>query len=90
MIHLREILLSPAESDERDRYPFAVPAVAIIAATFRYMRGALIFERWGKPPLVPVDEEREKVPGAEPAAEPAVSLPAGRDPAEKPESEGKE
>ena len=69
---------------------FAVPAVAIIAATFRYMRGALIFERWGNPPLVPVEEEREKVPGAEPAAEPAPSLPAGRDPAETPESQGKE
>ena len=29
---------------------FAVPLVAIIAATLRYLRGTVIFERWGKPP----------------------------------------
>jgi predicted PurR-regulated permease PerM len=38
---------------------FAVPLVAIIAATLRYLRGTVIFERWGKPPVVPVAEERE-------------------------------
>jgi predicted PurR-regulated permease PerM len=30
---------------------FAVPIVAIVAATLRYLRGTLIFERWGKPPV---------------------------------------
>ena len=32
---------------------FAVPIVAIVAATIRYLRGTLAFERWSKPPLVP-------------------------------------
>jgi predicted PurR-regulated permease PerM len=40
---------------------FAVPLVAIIAATLRYLRGTVIFERWGKPPVVPVPEEREEL-----------------------------
>jgi predicted PurR-regulated permease PerM len=44
---------------------FAVPVVAIIAATIRYMRGTLVFERWGKPPLIPADEERERLPAVE-------------------------
>ena len=43
---------------------FAVPLVAIIAATLRYLRGTVIFERWGKPPVVPVAEEREELPVA--------------------------
>ena len=38
---------------------FAVPVVAIIAATLRYLRGTLIFERWGKPPVKPAEEEPE-------------------------------
>jgi predicted PurR-regulated permease PerM len=38
---------------------FAVPIVAIIAATLRYLRGTLIFERWGRPPVKPADEEPE-------------------------------
>jgi len=38
---------------------FAVPIVAIIAATVRYMRGTLVFERWGTPLLERTDEERE-------------------------------
>jgi predicted PurR-regulated permease PerM len=33
---------------------FAVPIVAIIAAAFRYLRGTLLFERWGKPPVIEV------------------------------------
>jgi predicted PurR-regulated permease PerM len=41
---------------------FAVPAVAIVAATFRYLRSNLIFEHWGKPPLVPATEEGEEPP----------------------------
>jgi predicted PurR-regulated permease PerM len=38
---------------------FAVPVVAIVASTLRYLRGTLIFERWGKAALVPVPEEGE-------------------------------
>jgi hypothetical protein len=38
---------------------FAVPIVAIIAATLRYLRGTLIFERWGKPLVKPAEEEPE-------------------------------
>jgi predicted PurR-regulated permease PerM len=41
---------------------FAVPVVAIVAATLRYLRGTLIFERWGKPPLMPALEEGEEQP----------------------------
>lgn len=36
---------------------FAVPIVAIIAATIRYLRTTLTFERWSRPPLEPVEEE---------------------------------
>jgi predicted PurR-regulated permease PerM len=36
---------------------FAVPSVAIIAATLRYLRGTLIFEDWGKPPVRPAAVE---------------------------------
>jgi predicted PurR-regulated permease PerM len=39
---------------------FAVPVVAILAATVRYLRGTLLFERWEKPPVKPADEEPEK------------------------------
>ena len=39
---------------------FAVPVVAIVAATLRYLRGTLLFERWGKPPVKPVRGEPEK------------------------------
>ncbi len=35
---------------------FAVPIVAIIAATLRYMRETLVFERWGTPPVKPSEE----------------------------------
>ncbi|HET6688362.1 MAG TPA: AI-2E family transporter [Rubrobacter sp.] len=38
---------------------FAVPVVAIIAATLRYLRGTLILERWGRPPVKPAEEEPE-------------------------------
>lgn len=38
---------------------FAVPIVAIIAATVRYMQGTLVFERWGTPLLKRADGERE-------------------------------
>ena len=36
---------------------FAVPIVAIIAATLRYLRETLLFERWRKPPIVEVIPE---------------------------------
>jgi predicted PurR-regulated permease PerM len=36
---------------------FAVPVVAIIAATIRYLRRTLTFERWGKPLLKSAEEE---------------------------------
>jgi predicted PurR-regulated permease PerM len=38
---------------------FAVPVVAIIAATLRYLRGTLIFERWGRTPVKPAEQEPE-------------------------------
>jgi predicted PurR-regulated permease PerM len=44
---------------------FAVPVVAIVAATVRYLRGTLLLERWGNPPVNPAEEERE---GGTPAA----------------------
>src|SRR5215212_5684712 len=46
---------------------FAVPMVAIIAATLRYLRGTLLFERWGKPPVRPAEEDAELEAGS-PAA----------------------
>lgn len=48
---------------------FAVPIVAIVAATLRYLRGTLIFERWDKAPLVPDDRkvtEPDPVPVSNP------------------------
>ena len=50
---------------------FAVPIVAIVAATLRYLRSTLIFEQWGKPPLVPATEEGVKPPTA--TASPSVA-----------------
>ena len=46
---------------------FAVPIVAIIAATIRYLRGTLVFERWSKPPLMseePPETEADSLPEA--------------------------
>src|SRR5918997_2811056 len=60
---------------------FAVPIVAIIAATFRYLRSTLIFERWGKPPLVPAAEGGEEVP--------SPSVAAGRSPGSEERESGK-
>ena len=36
---------------------FAVPIVAIVAETLRYLRRTLIFERWEHPPIRPVEDE---------------------------------
>ena len=47
---------------------FAVPIVAIIAATLRYLRGTLLFERWRKPPVV------EAVPEESPATAEEASV----------------
>jgi predicted PurR-regulated permease PerM len=41
---------------------FAVPMVAIVAATLRYLRSTLILERWSKAPLVPATQEGDKPP----------------------------
>jgi predicted PurR-regulated permease PerM len=38
---------------------FAVPVVAIVAATIRYLQGTLLFERWGKPLVGSAEEEPE-------------------------------
>jgi predicted PurR-regulated permease PerM len=35
---------------------FAVPVVAIVAATIRYMQGTLLYERWDKPPVRAAEE----------------------------------
>jgi predicted PurR-regulated permease PerM len=56
---------------------FAVPVVAIISATLRYLRGTLIFEHWGKPPIIPVTEEREELPApAHTTPSPAQTTPS--------------
>lgn len=56
---------------------FAVPIVAIIAATLRYLRTTLLFERWGKALVEPADEETDLA--AVPAAPPEkASLGAAR------------
>jgi predicted PurR-regulated permease PerM len=52
---------------------FAVPVVAIVAATLRYLRSNLIFERWGKAPLMPATEE-----GEEPQTAAQTAPPLGR------------
>ena len=46
---------------------FAVPIVAIIASTFRYMRRTLLFERWSNAPLKPADEEPKKLEADSPS-----------------------
>ena len=50
---------------------FAVPVVAIVAATIRYLQGTLLFERWGKPAVKAAEEEPEKQETVTP------SMPAG-------------
>jgi hypothetical protein len=47
--------------------------VAIVAATIRYLRGTLLYERWNKPPVRAAEEERERQGAATP------SVPAGTD-----------
>jgi predicted PurR-regulated permease PerM len=50
---------------------FAVPVVAIVAATIRYLQGTLLFERWGKPAVRTAEEEAEEQEKVTP------SMPAG-------------
>jgi predicted PurR-regulated permease PerM len=69
---------------------FAVPLVAIIAATIRYMRGTLIFERWDKRPLIPAEEERERLPGVEQTAPPSVEAGTPRGAGEREPGKGAE
>jgi len=52
---------------------FAVPVVAIVAATIRYLQGTLLFERWGNPAVRPAEEEPEK------QETDTASMPAGTD-----------
>jgi predicted PurR-regulated permease PerM len=39
---------------------FAVPVVAIVAATMRYLQGTLLYERWDKPPIRPAEQEPDE------------------------------
>jgi predicted PurR-regulated permease PerM len=41
---------------------FALPVVAIISASIRYLKGTLIFERWGKSPLRPAEGTETPAP----------------------------
>jgi predicted PurR-regulated permease PerM len=50
---------------------FAVPVVAIVAATLRYLRGTLVFEPWDKALLAPATGEEPPAPSV------AASLPQG-------------
>ena len=53
---------------------FAVPTVAIVAATLRYLRGTLVFERWGKPLVVPEPEGSKELPTAASSSSMAAGL----------------
>ena len=57
---------------------FAVPIVAIIAATIRYLRTTLAFERWSRPPLQPAEEEPPTTAEAESLPEAAGLGPTRR------------
>ena len=57
---------------------FAVPVVAIVAATIRYLRTTLAFERWSRPPLEPAEEEPRSKSGADSLPEAAGMGPTGR------------
>lgn len=46
---------------------FAVPIVAIVAETLRYLRRTLVFERWANPPIRPADEEPAELAAASPS-----------------------
>lgn len=46
---------------------FAVPIVAIVASTLRYLRRTLLFERWANTPVKPADREPEELEAASPS-----------------------
>jgi predicted PurR-regulated permease PerM len=46
---------------------FAVPIVAIVAETLRYLRRNLVFERWANPPIRPADEEPAELEAGSPS-----------------------
>jgi hypothetical protein len=46
---------------------FAVPIVAIVASTLRYLRRTLLFERWANAPLKPADREPEELEADSPS-----------------------
>ena len=52
---------------------FAVPSVAIVASTLRYLRGTLVFERWSKAPLKSVAEGEETPTAAQTIPSPPVA-----------------
>jgi predicted PurR-regulated permease PerM len=52
---------------------FAVPVVAIVSATLRYLQGTLVYERWDKPPIRPAEQEPDEQELVTP------SMPAGTD-----------
>ena len=47
---------------------FAVPIVAIVAATLRYLRRTLLFEHWANAPLKPADGTPEELEADSPSA----------------------
>ena len=51
----------------------AVPIVAIISSTFRYLRGTLLFEDWRKPPVTPAEAETDIPPSLLPGRPPSGS-----------------
>ena len=63
---------------------FAVPTVAIVAATLRYLKNTLVFEHWGKMPLRAVNEQttegtrveagHKEPAGAQPSTSAAASV----------------
>lgn len=72
---------------------FAVPIVAIIASTFRYLRGTLVFEEWGQALIRPlVENEDEEIPAGAPESESpaAAGLGRSREPDGSPIARGKE
>ncbi len=72
---------------------FAVPIVAIIAATLRYLRSTLVFERWGKALVKPSTEEETPTTAQTILSPPATSglgPPRGPDRASGARDPGKE
>lgn len=73
---------------------FAVPIVAIVASTFRYLRGTLVFEEWRQAPVRPLAEtEDEEIPAGAPESEsPAAAAGLGhsREPDGSPVAEKKD